>query len=157
MQFQLTYGNFIFFPIMPTCVRNVRVQKWNVQFKINVRIYNTSSKPMYRVVCPNFGRPVLTLSFTKYKLFQVKNCFATIMHGLSALKLFQLSNGNLLFSQHAYIYSIYKVCKPRLTKLGQGVEVRARYLMYHNFSNPNLWEKKNNLVIIPDPRWWKGN
>ena len=50
---------------------------------------------------------------------QVKNSFATIVNGLSVLKLFQLSNDDLLFSQHAY--SIYKVRKLKITKLGQGV------------------------------------
>ena len=47
------------------------------------------------------------------------------MNGLSALKLFQRSNGDLKFSEHAY--SIYKVRKPRMTELGQGVGVRAHY------------------------------
>ena len=51
-----------------------------------------------RVVFPNFGHPTLTFSFTKYKVLQVKNSFATIVNGLLALKLFQLSNGDLLFS-----------------------------------------------------------
>ena len=47
------------------------------------------------------------------------------MNELSVLKLFQLSNGDLLFSKHDY--SLYKVRKPRMTKLGQGVGVRAHY------------------------------
>ena len=47
------------------------------------------------------------------------------MNGLSVLKLFQCSNGDLKFSEHAY--SIYKVGKPRMTELGQGVGVRAHY------------------------------
>ena len=47
------------------------------------------------------------------------------MNGLSVLKLFQCSNGDLKFSEHAY--SIYKVRKPRMTELGQGVGVRAHY------------------------------
>ena len=55
----------------------------------------------------------------------MKNSFATILNELSVLKLFQLLNGDLLFSQHAY--STYKVRKPRMTKLGQSVEVRAHY------------------------------
>ena len=54
--------------------------------------------PGYRVVFPNFGHPVLTSSLTKYKLLQVKNSFATIVNGLSVLKLFYFSNGKLLFS-----------------------------------------------------------
>ena len=56
-------------------------------------IRNLRSSPG-RVACPNFGHP----SFTKYKFLQVKNSFATIVNGLSGLKLFQLSNGYLFFS-----------------------------------------------------------
>ena len=40
-------------------------------------------------MCPNFGHPALTSSFTKYEFLQVKNSFATIVNGLSVLKLFQ--------------------------------------------------------------------
>ena len=58
---------------------------------------------------------------------QVKNSFATRVNELSVLKLFQVSNGDLLISKHDY--SIYKVRKPRMTKLGQGVGVRAHYPM----------------------------
>ena len=76
-------------------------------------------------MCPNFGHPALTPSFTKYNFFQVKNCFATLVNELSVLKLFQLSNGVLLFSKHDY--SLYKARKPRMTKLGHGVGVRAHY------------------------------
>ena len=43
----------------------------------------------YRVVCPNFGHPVLTSSFTKYRFLQVKNSLAKIVNGLSVLRLFQ--------------------------------------------------------------------
>ena len=68
------------------------------------------------------------LNDTKYKFLQVKNSFITILNGRSVLKLFQLSNGDLLFSYNAY--SIYKVHKTRMTKLGQGVEVRAHYTLY---------------------------
>ena len=68
-------------------------------------------------VCPNFGHPALTSSFTKYKFLQMKNSFATIVNGLSVLKLFQLSNGDLCFSQHAY-----SICKERKT---QNDEVRV--------------------------------
>ena len=78
-----------------------------------------------RVVCPNFGHPALTPSFTKYKFLQVKNSFETLVNELSVLKVFQLSNGDLLFSKHDY--SLYKARKPRMTKLGQGVGVRAHY------------------------------
>ena len=83
------------------------------------------SSCMYRVVCPNFGHPALKSSFTKFKSMQVKNSFATRVNKLSVLKLYQLSNGDLLFSKHDY--SLYKVGKPRMTKLGQGVGVRAHY------------------------------
>ena len=76
-------------------------------------------------MCPNFGHSALTSSFTKYKFLQVKKSFATVVNGLSILKLFKLSNGDLCFSYYAY--SIYKVRKPRMTKLGQGVGVRAHY------------------------------
>ena len=79
------------------------------------------------IVCFNFGQwhPALTSSFTKYKFLQVKNSFATIVNGLLVLKLFQLSNGDLLFSQQAC--RISKVCKPRMTKLGHIVEGRVHY------------------------------
>ena len=51
------------------------------------------------IVCPNFGHPALTWSFTKYKFLQdIYNSFATIVNGLSVLKLFHLLNGDLLFS-----------------------------------------------------------
>ena len=56
---------------------------------------------------------------------QVKDSFATRVIELSVLKLFQLSNSDLLFSKRDY--SLYKVRKPRMTKLGQGVGVRAHY------------------------------
>ena len=79
----------------------------------------------YRVMCPNFGHPALTSSLPKYKILQTKNSFATIENGLSVLKLFQLSNGDVLFSYHAD--SIYKVHEPKMTKLGQGIEVRTHY------------------------------
>ena len=50
------------------------------------------------VVCPNFGHPALTSSFTKYKFLQMKNSFETNVNGTSVLKLFHLLNDNLLFS-----------------------------------------------------------
>ena len=50
-----------------------------------------------KVVCPNFGHPDLTLHFTRYKFSHVQNSFATIENGLSVLKLFELSNSDLLF------------------------------------------------------------
>ena len=78
---------------------------------------------IYWVVCPNFGHPALTSSFISYKFLKVDNSFAKIVNGLSVLKSFQLSNGDLLFLWHVYI--IYKVHKPRMAKLEHGVEVRA--------------------------------
>ena len=78
-------------------------------------------------MCPNFGHPALTSSFTKYIFLEVTNSFATLVNELSVLKLFQLSNGDVLFSKHDY--SLYKARKPRMTKLGQGVGVRAHYPM----------------------------
>ena len=42
------------------------------------------------VVFPNFGHPTLTSSITKYIFLK----FAIIVNGLSAFKLFQLSNGD---------------------------------------------------------------
>ena len=76
-----------------------------------------------RVVCPNFGRPVLTSSSTKYLYIFVgaKNSFATIVNGLSVLKLFKLSNDDLLFSYNNLHPTFYKVCKPGMKKLGQSV------------------------------------
>ena len=68
------------------------------------------------VVCPNFGHPVLTLLSIKYKFLQVRNSFATIVNRLSVLTFVQFSKGDLLFSLHEY--SIYKVQKLRMTKLG---------------------------------------
>ena len=55
----------------------------------------------------------------------MKNSFATLVKELSVLKLLQLSNCDLLFSKHDY--SLYKARKPRMTKLGQGVGIRAHY------------------------------
>ena len=85
-----------------------------------------------RVVCPNFGHPALTPSFTKYQFLQVKNRFATLVNELSVLKLFQLSNGDLLFLKNDY--SLYNARKPRMTKLGQGVGVRAYYPIVYIYS-----------------------
>mgnify|MGYP000279282549 CR=1 FL=1 len=95
-----------------------------------------------RVVCPNFGHPALTPSFTKYKNFQMKNSFATLVNELSVLKLFQLSNGDLLFSKHDY--SLYKARKPRMTKLGQGVGVRAHYPIIIGIENIFISRSCNN-------------
>ena len=55
----------------------------------------------------------------------MKNSFAAIMNVRSVVKLFQLLTDDLLFSYHPY--SIYKVRKPRMTKLGRVFEVRAHY------------------------------
>ena len=66
-----------------------------------------------RVVCPNFGHPDLTSSFIKFRFLHGKNSFALIVNGLSVLKLCQLLKVDLLF---------FLVFKPRMTKLGQGVQ-----------------------------------
>ena len=59
----------------------------------------------------------LTLSFTKYKFLQMKNNFKTAVNGLSVLILFQLLNGDLLFSQHAYSICVnYTTLKNRIKK-----------------------------------------
>ena len=97
-----------------------------------------------RVVCPNFRHPALTHSFTKYNFFQMKNSFATLVNELSVLKLFQLSNGDLLFSKHDY--NLYKARKPRMTKLGQGVGVRAHYPIQFLFTK-GVSEIEYNITI----------
>ena len=48
------------------------------------------------------------------------------MNGLPVLKLFLLLNGDFIFFV-VYLHGFYKVPKPRMTKLGYGVEVRAHY------------------------------
>ena len=52
-------------------------------------------------MCPNFGHPTKTSSFTK-------DNFATIGNELLALKRFQLSNGDILLYKDLFI--IFKVC-----------------------------------------------
>ena len=74
----------------------------------------------------------------------VKNSFATRVNELSVLKLFQLSNGDLLFSKHDY--SLYKVRKPGMTKLGWGVGVRAHYPKYL-FQIPTKDRKHQSIKI----------
>ena len=71
------------------------------------------NKSVKRVVCPNFVHPALTSLFTNYSFFQVKYSFAYIVNGLSVLKLFQLSNGDSLFSEHlqsAWNDEVWAVC-----------------------------------------------
>ena len=65
-----------------------------------------------------------------YDLLQVKNCFTTIVNWLSVLTLFQLSIGDFFYirSMPTTYLRMYKVCKPKITKLGQGVDVRAHCL-----------------------------
>ena len=60
-------------------------------------IFVCSCRAEGRVVCPNIRHPALTSSLTKYKILQEKDSPATVVNGLSVLKLFQLSNGDLLF------------------------------------------------------------
>ena len=47
-----------------------------------------------RVLCPNFGHPAPTSTFTKYEFLQMKNSFATIVNRLSVLKLFEILKVN---------------------------------------------------------------
>ena len=60
----------------------------HVQRQLHALIYN-------RRVC---GHPAPTSSFTKYNFLQVNIFLTTKMNVLSVLKLFRLSNGDLLFS-----------------------------------------------------------
>ena len=69
---------------------------WN-EYIVEDKHEINSSGVVYRVVCPNFGHPALTFIHKIYFL-KTKDSFATIVNGLSVLKLFQLSNGELLFS-----------------------------------------------------------
>ena len=70
-------------------------------------------------MCPNFGHPALSSSFTKHNLWQINTNFAINVNELSVLKLLQLLNCDLLLSWYAF--SIYKLRKPRMTNLAQGV------------------------------------
>ena len=97
----------------------------------------------HRLVCPNFGHPALTLSLSKCKFFESENSFATIVNGLSILKLFQLLIGDLYFS-----FSIYKVRKPRMTSLDQGgIEIKARYATEFLYLS-NISECRHRMSII---------
>ena len=69
------------------------------------------------------------------------------MNGLSVLKLFQRSNGDLKFSEHAY--SIYKVRKPRMTELGQGVGVRAHYPIPQRRTKENFALPLDTKIFAP--------
>ena len=97
---------------------------------------------IYRVVCPNFEHPALTSSFKKYNFLHVKNSVQTIVYRLSVLKLLSFRMVILLFSA----YSIYRVHQPKLTRLGQGGEVRAtRHIMYILYVQ--LWKGRGNLLF----------
>ena len=50
-----------------------------------------------KLLCPNFGQPALSSSFTKYRFLLAKNNSAMIVNRLSVLQLFQLSNGDKIF------------------------------------------------------------
>ena len=45
--------------------------------------------------------------------------------------------------KNGFVYSIYKVRKPKMTKLGQGVEVRALYPIQQNYIS---WKDTYNIV-----------
>ena len=73
-------------------------------------------------MCPNFGHPALNSSFTKYYFLQVKNsnnCEWTVSFELALAFKWQF-----IIFMHAY--SLYKVRKPRMTKVWHGVEVGVR-------------------------------
>ena len=65
--------------------------------RVIISMVQTFIYSLYRIVSPNIGHPVLTLSFTKYRFLQVKNSFATSANGQSVLKLFQPSYGIIFF------------------------------------------------------------
>ena len=73
----------------------------------------------FRVVCPNFGHPALTWSFTKLLLLK---SFAKIENGLSVLKSL-VSEWRLIIIFHfcSMHTASYKVHKPSVTKLWHGV------------------------------------
>ena len=79
----LDLGTFNFFFLLKYVTVNEKNRTF-ICFILQKNIRHT-----YRVVCPNFGHPAPTSSFTKYTFLQVKNSFATIVNGLSLLKLFQ--------------------------------------------------------------------
>ena len=76
-----------------------------------------------RVVCPNFRHPALTPSFTKYKFLQVKNSLQHLWMNFQFWNCFSFRMASYCF--RSMTYSLYKMRKPRMTKLGQGVGVRA--------------------------------
>ena len=129
---------------------------------IFVRLSKVISYKQYRgtrVVCPIFGHPALTSSFTKYNIIQVKNNFLTILNGPSVLKLFQLSNGDF-FICVACLQHLQIVRKPRMTKLGQGVEVRAHYptSIRKSFSIWRSWlVEETRQVLTEAPKKWPGH
>ena len=64
--------------------------------------------------------------------FSGEKQFSIIVNGLSVLKLFQLSNGDLLFAQHAY--SIHKVrINLEFRSQGRLFDINAHYPTYHSF------------------------
>ena len=48
--------------------------------KLSTTIVRLGRNQVTRVVCPNFGHPSITSSFSKYTFLQVKNSFATIVN-----------------------------------------------------------------------------
>ena len=81
---------------------------------------------VFRVVCPNVGNPALTSSFTKYKFLQEKNSFATIVN----LDCFEIVSAFECRLKYLFSNVTCKVRKLRMTKLGNGIEVRAHTLFY---------------------------
>ena len=78
-----------------------------------------------RVVCPNFRHHALTPSFKKYKFLQVKNSLQHLWMNFQFWNC--LSFRMAIYCFRSMTYSLYKMRKPRMTKLGQGVGVRAHY------------------------------
>ena len=84
----------------------------------------------------NFGHPALTLqniNFCRWKTIMQK----LWMYLLPVLKLVHLSKVKLFLSWHAH--SIYKVRKPKMTKLRQGVKVKAHYTSWCIFVHDIWW------------------
>ena len=78
-----------------------------------------------RVMCPNFGHPALTPSFTKYNFFQIKNSFATLVNELSVLKLFQLFSQKVL-----HLFCSCGISQPQLICTKYGISQKSQNLNY---------------------------
>ena len=72
----------------------------------------------------------------------MKNSFAIILNVLSVLKLFQLSNGDFFF------VACLQNLKVRMTKLGQGVEVKSHYPMEFGVDFPSLCRRPLEFSMV---------